>query len=366
MANVELKKDFKDGQFLYGDDLNNNFKVIEAGINANEKNLQDVIDQAQEDLKDELEEITGERGWDWNDNSGERVTFYKGDTNQVNEKPISNGQLLYDITTGETALDTGGKRVTTGAGNVLAVSDEEPTNPGTKVWIKPNELQKVDSTEVIDSLEGNETNLAPSVRAVKGSFMQILSENYNVDNIKTSGIYGIFNAKGTLPAGLDINDNNIFLHCFMWYADYGRQIIYDVRTLKTYMRILNNGIWHEWKSENEEPQEDIITGGSAAKCGYKIDGKAVYVKCIDLGQLPNAGSKSVSTGLKGRLVNIIKFEGFAYDNSGSCLSLPFVSSLGVDYNVQVILLDGGATIDVSSTQNYSPFFGILYIYYTNK
>lgn len=167
MANVELKKDFRDGQLLYGDDLNNNFQVIEAGINANEENLQGVIDQAQEDLRNELEEITGERGWDWNDNSGERVTFYKGDTNQVNEKPISNGQLLYDIITGETALDTSGKRVKTGAGNILAVSDEEPTNPGTKVWIKPNELQKVDSTEVIDSLEGNETNLAPSVRAVK-------------------------------------------------------------------------------------------------------------------------------------------------------------------------------------------------------
>lgn len=177
MANVELKKDFKDGQFLYGDDLNNNFKVIEAGINANEKNLQNVIDQAQEDLRNELEEITGERGWDWNDNSGERVTFYKGDTNQVNEKPISNGQLLYDITTGETALDTGGKRVTTGAGNVLAVSEEEPTNPGTKVWIKPNELQKVDSTEVIDSLKGNETNLAPSVRAVKNAIKEVDDKN---------------------------------------------------------------------------------------------------------------------------------------------------------------------------------------------
>lgn len=215
MANVELKKDFKDGQFLYGDDLNNNFKVIEAGINANEKNLQNVIDQAQEDLKDELEEITGERGWDWNDNSGERVTFYKGDTDQVNEKPISNGQLLYDITTGETALDTGGKRVTTGAGNVLAVSDKEPTNPGTKVWIKPNELQKVDSTEVIDSLEGNETNLAPSVKAVKdtlsysteeqvvGTWMgkplyrKVFTGNISKDTILISNVDTLTDVKGT-------------------------------------------------------------------------------------------------------------------------------------------------------------------------
>ena len=367
MANVVLKKDFRDGQFLYGDDLNNNFKVIEAGINANEDNLQGVIDQAQEDLRNELEEITGERGWDWNNNSGERVTFYKGDTNQVNEKPISNGQLLYDITTGETALDTGGKRVTTGAGNVLAVSDEEPTNPGTKVWIKPNELQKVDSTEVIDSLEGNETNLAPSVRAVKGSFMQILPENYNIDNVKTSGIYGIFNAKGTLPAGLNINDNNIFLHCFMWYAEYGRQIIYDVRTLKTYMRILNNGIWYEWKSENEEPQEDIITGGPAAKCGYKIDGKSVYAKRFILGNGPIAngfwGYDLLPFGIDTNLHKIIDWNCFtSADEKVPILtgdSYEVVAWLqtsdGAKFNVKT-----GESADLSSTSL------VFTVYYTNK
>lgn len=140
MANIVLKTDFKDGQFLYGDDLNNNFRTIEAGVNANEDNLQIVIEQAQKELRNELEEITGERGWDWNDGSAERVTFYKGDTEQVNSKPISNGQLLYDVKTGETALDTDGKRVMTGAGNILAVSEETPTNPGTKVWINPKSI----------------------------------------------------------------------------------------------------------------------------------------------------------------------------------------------------------------------------------
>lgn len=181
MANVELKKDFKDGQYLYGDDLNNNFKVIEAGINANEDNLQKVIDQAQEELKNELEEITGERGWDWNDGSAERVTFYKGNTEQVNAKEVSNGQLLYDTTTGETALDTGGKRVMTGAGNILAVSEEEPTNPGTKVWINPEKIVKQPASNVVDSLEGNEADKSPSVRAVKEAIVEIVESGSNAN-----------------------------------------------------------------------------------------------------------------------------------------------------------------------------------------
>lgn len=177
MANVELKKDFKDGQYLYGDDLNNNFKVIEAGINANEENLQDVINQAQDVLHDELVDITTDRGWDWEEEKpiGTRVSFFKGTTQQLEQYEARPGQLLYNVETGETYLEDYGERIVTGSGNTLVVSDEEPTNPGTKVWIKPNELQKVDSTEVIDSLEGNETNLAPSVRTIKNSLNQMKS-----------------------------------------------------------------------------------------------------------------------------------------------------------------------------------------------
>lgn len=167
MANVELKKDFKDGQFLYGDDLNNNFKVIEVGINANEKELSNYMHDASEKLKEDLMAITAQRGWDWENSKGERVTFYKGNTNQINNHTSPLGQLLYNTETGETYLNSNGELILTGSGNILKVSEEEPTNPGTKVWIKPNELPKVESTKVIDSLKGNETNFAPSVNAVK-------------------------------------------------------------------------------------------------------------------------------------------------------------------------------------------------------
>lgn len=114
-------------------------------------------------------------------------------------------------------------------------------------------------------------------------------------------------------------------------------------------------------------ETNIVTGGEPVKCGYKIDGKDVYVKCINLGDLPNAKSKFVSTGLSGALVNIIKFEGFAYSNTEEdCYSLPFVSTLGIEHNIQVNLADLGERVYIHCQKDQSAFMGILYIYFTNK
>lgn len=145
MSKVVLKKDFKNGDILYDVDLNNNFAVIEAGINANEENLQEVIDQAIEELDQQLIDITADRGWDWN--GGDRVTYFKGDTSQVNSRPITNGQLLYNKETGETAMDDDGERIVTGSGNVVAVSETEPTNEATKYWIKPITINGTETAE---------------------------------------------------------------------------------------------------------------------------------------------------------------------------------------------------------------------------
>lgn len=145
MSKISIKTDFADGDKLFAQELNNNFSVIEAGINANEENLQEVIDQAIEELDEELEEITADRGWDWN--GGDRVTFFKGNTSAISGKAITNGQLLYNTDTGETALDDDNTRIVTGSGNVISVSDSAPTNLATKEWIKPVTVDGVATAE---------------------------------------------------------------------------------------------------------------------------------------------------------------------------------------------------------------------------
>ena len=80
MANVELKTDFKDGEVLFGEQLNNNFKAIKAALEAANKIA-------------------------WQDNLDDEVIAFKGTTEEVENRPIINGQLVYDIEKAITYID---------------------------------------------------------------------------------------------------------------------------------------------------------------------------------------------------------------------------------------------------------------------
>lgn len=202
MSNISIKKDFVDGDKLFSADLNNNFRVIETGVNANDEELETIIESAILRLDTELETILNQHIWTWN--SGEAVTFYKGTTLELDTIPIKDGQILYNTATGETALDTDNERITTGSGNVVAVSDEEPTNVATKIWINPDEVISSLGTEVVDSMAENQTHRAPSVHAVKeyinGNVAEVTQE-IEISNIDNS----IFDYGGSVvlayPAG---------------------------------------------------------------------------------------------------------------------------------------------------------------------
>jgi hypothetical protein len=139
MANVNLKTDFKDGEFLYADQLKNNFEAIQAALAA----MNAIV---------------------WQDNADKVVTF-RGTTEELMNREIIDGQILYDTTTGESYIDYLGKRISTGSGNAIHIGDTEPTNPSTQLWVDKDELAGVGS-EVVNSLEGNQERMAPSVAAV--------------------------------------------------------------------------------------------------------------------------------------------------------------------------------------------------------
>lgn len=100
----------------------------------------------------------------------------------------------------------------------------------------------LNSTSTTDALSANQGKVLNE----KMFPMEILANNYNIDNIKQSGFYGIFNATGTLPTGYSTSDNNIFIESIMWSSDYGRQILHDVRSESTYIRNLSADSWHSW------------------------------------------------------------------------------------------------------------------------
>lgn len=116
MANVSLKTDFKDGEKLFAQQLNNNFSAIAAALSA-------------------MNKIS------WQDDTNESLMYFKGTTEEVAARDIIEGQLLYDYTLGVHYIDHNNTRLDVVSGSVLDV--------------------------VVNSLEGNQTNKAPSVYVVK-------------------------------------------------------------------------------------------------------------------------------------------------------------------------------------------------------
>ena len=139
MANVNLKTDFKNGELLYDYQLNNNFKAIEEALKAANAIM-------------------------WQDNA-DTVMVFRGTTEELMAREIIDGQILYDTNTGESYIDYEGKRISTGSGNAIHIGESEPENASTQLWIDEDEFSSVGS-EVVNSLEGNEERMAPSVAAV--------------------------------------------------------------------------------------------------------------------------------------------------------------------------------------------------------
>lgn len=159
MARVSLKKDFRDGDKLYGQQLNNNFGAIEAALDAMNKIV-------------------------WQDDVDESVMTFRGTTEEIQAREITDGQLLYDITTGETYIDYNGERISTGSGNSIHIGSDTPTNAATQLWIDPTEYLNTVGTEVVNSLEGDEGNRAPSVAAVNDAIDTL---NTSISSVVQSG-----------------------------------------------------------------------------------------------------------------------------------------------------------------------------------
>lgn len=164
MSKINLKTNFVDGDMLYSADLNNNFRVIQEGVNSTEVVLDEAIEASKVELRKELDDITADRGWNWAGSEEERVTFFKGTELEVNAQTVKNGQLLYNTETGATALDHEGKRIVTGSGNVVEINEgTTPENIATKIWVnkrKDGELLDVLNYRDNENNEWKELSLA--------------------------------------------------------------------------------------------------------------------------------------------------------------------------------------------------------------
>ena len=124
MANVDLKTNFKNGDKLYDYELNNNFKAIKAALEAMNKIV-------------------------WQNDDNASLVMFAGTTEQITNRELIEGQLLYNTQTGETYIDamvdTELKRISTGGGTSIQIGGIEPTNSATKLWVEDDMLDNIGS-----------------------------------------------------------------------------------------------------------------------------------------------------------------------------------------------------------------------------
>lgn len=109
-----------------------------------------------------------------------------------------------------------------------------------------------------------------------------------------------------------------------------------------------------------------ITTGTEFKTGRIIDGKEEYGKRIDLGTMPNATTKNVTTGLS-NITLTRPIEG-VMTAPNQVLNLPLVN-YGVSSNtaVNVYLADvSGNALGVRTNYDWSAATGFVTLYYTKN
>ena len=108
----------------------------------------------------------------------------------------------------------------------------------------------------------------------------------------------------------------------------------------------------------------ITTGQEVATNEY-IDGKRVYRKRINCGNLPNATSKTVSLSLSN--VNIIKIEGIAKNSSDASnnLPLPYMDPRNLQTCVMLSIISG-YNIALVTAEDKSYYTAYVTVYYTKN
>lgn len=124
-------------------------------------------------------------------------------------------------------------------------------------------------------------------------------------------------------------------------------------------KIKQENLIDETNIDLETVVNDCVYSTAEKKIGKWIDGKPIYRKMIDLGNLPNAATKNVAHGLTIANVNIVHFYGIA--KSGNIyLSLPHCS---IDNTNDAIFINS-KNITIQTGSNRSGYTGYCVLEYT--
>lgn len=130
----------------------------------------------------------------------------------------------------------------------------------------------------------------------------------------------------------------------------------------------NNHVWARMQ-ENEVFSNWIMIGGKEMVTGSSkitnetFDGKAVYCKTINTGNLLNNAVKEIASGLTPSSIKVIKIEGMVYGDGDS---IPLPNAHPTAANVISCYLRHDGKICIGTGKDRTALSGFVQIYYTNN
>lgn len=288
--------------------------------------------------------------------------------------------------------------------NDIKVSSTQPTT-GEKVWFKSGknlfnaynfsyylrnnkESYVINSSNSISVSGDNNTwtrvaitisNLAPSTQYTISSSVSnpsghssgfvVLEGSTERNSISTETSFNpkvVFtsNSDGTITINLFSNWSGTALSETVTFSQIQLEQNSDKTTYEAYVKKEidiknNNNVYEEFYNENNNLE---IYSTHERRMGTWIDGKPLYRKVIDLGNLPNATNKTIATNLTINSSNCVirKLTGVANYSTGVTLPLPYISSTS---SISLGINNANA-IEITSTSDRSSATGYVILEYT--
>lgn len=149
-------------------------------------------------------------------------------------------------------------------------------------------------------------------------------------------------------------------HCTAQYASlYNKQYWIERTTNRIWTRMQENGTFSDWVMIGGN---ESVTG-SAKITNETFNGKPVYCKTINTGNLPNNTVKEISSGLTPSQITVVRIAGVVYGD-GDSLPIPNPHPTAAN-NISCYLRNDGK-ICIGTGKDRTALSGFVQIYYTNN
>lgn len=252
----------------------------------------------------------------------------------------------------------------------VVVSATEPKNK-VKIWIQHKYFKYNGAWQNITY--GGNGEVQSNSKRLTTDKIKLEKGNYKLDNLNNPEISPVAIAKFNEESFVELKANikfpyelvvdDTFNQISLVFKKTNDGVItsgdvknFEILSYENDILVNDNGVYNSVLKKS-------ITTGQEIRTTNILDGKYVYYKRVDLGNLPNSTTKEVDTGLSN--VNILKLDGIAKETFGTVIPLPFVIA-DTTKSVAIVFNTTTNKITITTGTDRTNFSGYANLYYTKN